>query len=149
VRLTPNDLHVDDGESLYHASELHDASCLELLFAAGVPDADRDYCIRRCLDFSNPNAALCRLSEIWRKPASPRLRAVQKSEHADHRDAGTPLGTAIYCAANFRNEHGQYAAVVQLLIDAGEKVTNDRLEFAVANDLDEIASVLKAHGASL
>jgi hypothetical protein len=39
--------------------------------------------------------------------------------------------------------------VVQLLIAAGEKATNDQLEFAVANDLDEIAAVLKAHGASL
>ena len=60
-----------------------------------------------------------------------------------HKYGGTPLRTAIYCAANFRNPHGQYAAVVQLLIDAGEKVTNDRLEFAVANNLDEIATVLK------
>ena len=66
-----------------------------------------------------------------------------------HKYGGTPLGTAIYCAANFRNEHGQYAAMVQLLLDAGDKATNDRLEFAVANDLDEIATVLKAHGASL
>jgi hypothetical protein len=66
-----------------------------------------------------------------------------------HKYGGTPAGTAIYCAANFRNPYGQYAAVVQLLIEAGEKVTNDRLEFAVANDLDEIATVLKAHGALL
>jgi hypothetical protein len=39
--------------------------------------------------------------------------------------------------------------IVRLLLDAGEKVTNDRLEFAVANDLDDIATVLKAHGALL
>ena len=54
-----------------------------------------------------------------------------------------------HCAANFRNPYGQYAAVVQLLIEAGEKVTNDRPEFAVANDLDVIATVLKTHGALL
>jgi ankyrin repeat protein len=66
-----------------------------------------------------------------------------------HKYGGTPAVTAIYCAANFRNPHGQYAAVVKLLIDAGEKIPNDRLEFAVANDLDEIATVLKAHGALL
>jgi len=294
--------HVDDGESVYHASELHDTSCLELLFAAGVPDAVRDYCIRRCLDSVNPNAAL---SVYLKNGASPhhldyalfrnrnisivemlvehgadlnkttdgfwllerireltpvqiaeragaaeatayllakgavdartprdlligacaradeeamrrilrenpgvaqtltardhgniaalarqgRLKSVQLmldagfdiDARADDLDAtalhyaatngdaamaklllargarfdlrqkygGTPLRTAIYCAANFRNVHGQYATVVQLLIDAGDKATNDRLEFAIANDLDEIATVLKAHGASL
>jgi ankyrin repeat protein len=52
-----------------------------------------------------------------------------------HKYGGTPAVTAIYCAANFRNPHGQYAAVVKLLLDAGEKIPNDRLEFAVANDL--------------
>jgi ankyrin repeat protein len=66
-----------------------------------------------------------------------------------HKYGGTPARTAIYCAANFHNPHGQYAAFVQLLIETGEKVTNDRLEFAVANDLDEIATVLKAHGTLL
>jgi ankyrin repeat protein len=293
---------VDDGESLYHASELHDTSCLELLFAAGVPDADREYCIRRCLDSANPNAALRvylkygasphhldyalfrnrgmqiietlvehgadlnkTTDDFWLLERIRELTPVQIAERAgaieavayllakgaidnrtprdlligacaradedatrrilreypgvvqtltvrDHSNiatlarqgslasvrlmldagfdidaraddldatalhyaatqgdvpmaklllsrgarfdlqqkyGGTPLRTAIYCAANFRNEHGQYAAVVQLLIDAGEKATNDRLEFAVANHLDEIATVLKAHGASL
>jgi len=293
---------VDDGESLYHASELRDARCLELLFAAGVPDAARDYCIRRCLDSANPDAGLrvylkygasphhldyalfrnqtmqiiellvehgADLNKItddfWLLERIRELTPVQIAERAGaveavryllakgavdnrtprdlligacaradedatrtilrdhpgvaqtltvrdhgniaalardgrltsvrlmldagfdidaraddldatalhyaattgdasmaklllargarfdlkHKYGGTPLRTAIYCAANFRNEHGQYAAVVQLLIDAGEKVTNDRLEFAIANDLDEIATVLKAHGASL
>ena len=293
---------VDDGESLYHASELQDASCLELLFAAGVPDADRDYCIRRCLDSANPNVALLVYLKYGASPhhldyalfrnrsmqviemlvehgadlnktadaswllerirkltpvqiaeragaaeavtyliargavdnRTPRdlligacaradedttrkilrecpgvVQALTAQDHSNiatlarqgrlppvrlmldagfdidaraddldatalhyaatngdvamarlllargarfdlkHKYGGTPLGTAIYCAANFRNQQGQYAAVVQLLIDAGEKVTNDRLEFAIANDLDEIATVLKAHGASL
>jgi ankyrin repeat protein len=292
---------VDDGESLYHATELHDTSCLELLFAAGVPDGSRDYCIRRCLDSANANAlrvylkygasphhldyALFRnrsmqiiemlvehgadlnkpTDDFWLLERIRELTPVQIAERAGaaeavsyllakgavdnrtprdlligacaradeeatrrilreysgvvetlterdhgniaalarqgrltsvrlmldtgfdidsraddleatalhyaasngdvamaelllsrgarfdlkHKYGGTPLATAIYCAANFRNEHGEYAAVVQLLIDAGEKVTNDRLEFAVANDLDEIATVLKAHGASL
>jgi hypothetical protein len=45
--------------------------------------------------------------------------------------------------------HGQYAAVVQLLAEAGEEVTDDWLQFAVANDLDDIAAVLKSQGASL
>jgi ankyrin repeat protein len=292
---------VDDGESLYHASELHDADCLELLFAAGVPDADREYCIRRCLDSENPNAlrvylkygasphhldyALFRnrsmqtiemlvehgadlnepTDDFWLLERIRELTPVQIAERAgaaeavqyllangavdnrtprdlligacaradedatgrilreypgvvktltvrdhsniatlarqgrltsvrlmldagfdidaraDDLDAtalhyaatngdvsmaklllsrgarfdlkhtyeGTPLDTAIYCAASFRNDHGHYAAVVQLLVDAGEKATNDQLEFAVANDLDEIANVLKTHGASL
>ena len=293
---------VDDGESLYHASELRDASCLELLFAAGVPDADREYCIRRCLDSANPNVtlpvylkygasphhldyALFRnlsmpiiamlvehgadvnktTDDFWLLERIRQLTPVQIAERAgateavaylfakgavdnrtprdlligacaradedatrrivraypgvvqaltarDHSNiatlarqgrltsvrlmldagfdidaraddldatalhyaatngdvamaklllsrgarfdvkqkyGGTPLLTAIHCAANFRIEHGQYAAVVQLLIDAGETVTNDRLKFAIANDLDEIATVLKAHGASL
>ena len=78
---------VDDGESLYHASELHDASCLELLFAAGVPDADREYCIRRCLDSANPNATLPVYLKYGASRITLRLCAVQKSEHANHRDA--------------------------------------------------------------
>jgi ankyrin repeat protein len=45
-----------DGESVYHASELPDTACLELLFARGVPAADRDFCIRRALDGENPAA---------------------------------------------------------------------------------------------
>jgi ankyrin repeat protein len=293
---------VDDGESLYHASELRDVSCLELLFAAGVPDSDREYCIRRCLDSADPNPALAvylkygasphhldyalfrnrslqtiemlvehgadlnRLTDdFWLLERIRELTPVQVAERAgtveavayllgkgavdnrtprdlligacaraeedgvrsilreypdvvktltvrDHSNiatlarqgrltsvglmldagfdidaraddlkatalhyaatngdvamarlllsrgarfdlkhtyGGTPLRTAIYCAANFRNQNGQYAAVVQLLIEAGETVTNERLEFAVANDLDEIATVLKAHGAVL
>ena len=292
----------DDGETLYHASELHDASCLELLFAAGVSDVSRDYCICRCLDSENAKAALPvylkygasphhldhalfrnqsmqiiemlvergadinkPTGDFWLLERIRELTPVQIAERAGaaetvsyllakgavdsrtsrdlligacaradeeatrrilreypgvvqtltvrdhsniatlaregrlasvrlmldagfdiearaddidgtalhyaatngnvpmaklllsrgarfdlrHKYGGTPLGTAIYCAANFRNEHGQYAAMVQLLLDAGDKATNDRLEFAVANDLDEIATVLKAHGASL
>jgi Ankyrin repeats (3 copies) len=42
----------NDGESLYHASELKDTRCLELLFEAGVDKESQEYCIRRALDES-------------------------------------------------------------------------------------------------
>src|SRR5262249_485808 len=48
--------NTDDGESLYHASELQDVRCLELLFAAGVPKGAQEYCIRRALGAENPAA---------------------------------------------------------------------------------------------
>jgi ankyrin repeat protein len=46
----------DDGESLYHSSELADTTCLELVLAAGVPDQHREFCIVRALDEENPAA---------------------------------------------------------------------------------------------
>lgn len=65
-----------------------------------------------------------------------------------HKYGGTPLGTAVYCAA-FRNETGHYAEGVRLLVEAGDKATDDDLGFALEHDLDDIADVLKRHGASL
>jgi hypothetical protein len=47
------------------------------------------------------------------------------------------------------DEDGCYAEAVQLLVEAGGNAPDDFLKFAVENDLDEIADVLKAHGASL
>jgi hypothetical protein len=46
----------DDGESLYHSSELADTTCLELILAAGIPDEHREQCIVRALDAENPAA---------------------------------------------------------------------------------------------
>jgi ankyrin repeat protein len=46
----------DDGESLYHSSELADTTCLELILAAGIPDQHREQCIVRALDEENPAA---------------------------------------------------------------------------------------------
>lgn len=291
----------DDGESLYHSSELADASCLELLFAAGVPERDREFCIRRALDFdhakaiavylrngTNPNhldwalfrhrslpiiellvehgADLNRPSEgYWllerihglapvqvaeragaveavtyllaqgaadnRTPQDRLIGACARAdedaarrilrEHPDvartlterdqsniatcaregrlksvqlmlevgfdiearaddlnatalqyaatngdaamvrlllanharrdtkHKYGGAPLDTAVYCAASFPNKTGQYAEAVRLLIEAGDKATEEDLRFAIENDLDDIADVLKVHGASL
>jgi ankyrin repeat protein len=45
---------VSDGESLYHASELRDLRCLELLLAHGPEDRDREWCIVRMIDHDNP-----------------------------------------------------------------------------------------------
>lgn len=44
---------VSDGESLYHACELKDLSCLQLLLAHGPEYQDREYCIRRMIDHEN------------------------------------------------------------------------------------------------
>jgi ankyrin repeat protein len=294
----------DDGESLYHASELKDTRCLELLFEAGVDRESREYCIRRALDDENPKAVeiylkhdtnpnhldwalfrersfeivqllvnygadvnrpspadhwllvrrvkgltpiqiaerngdsravryflergavdnrttvdlligACartdrdRAEEIRRNhpeiaatlteqdhrnlPAfarSGRLQSVEimldagfdietrtddldatallyASTNGDvpmielllrrgartdvtHKYGGNPLGTAIYCAAAyFRNANGDYPGAVERLIDAGLPVTEEHLEFALEHELDEIADVLKSHGATI
>jgi ankyrin repeat protein len=62
---------------------------------------------------------------------------------------GTPLRTAIYCAVHFPRPNGRYAHTVRMLAQAGDKVTDDRLRFAIDNGLSDIADVLKSHGASL
>lgn len=293
--------NTDDGESLYHASELRDTECLELLFAAGVPETDRDYCIGRALDFDNPSlitvylrnganpdrldyalfrnrsqriiellvehgadlnrpcednwlvkriqgltpiqiaergGAVEAVSYLLAKGATDNrtpkdrligacaradeetargilreypdvIRTLNERDHGNiaalaregrvqsvhlmldagfdiearaddldatalhyaatngdvpmlrlllargarldvkHKYGGTPLGTTVYCAKNFRNADGRYAEAVQLLVEAGGKAPDDFLKFAVDNDLDEIADVLRAHGASL
>lgn len=41
-------------ESLYHAAEFPDPTCVELLLAAGPHPIRASYCIRRALDFDNP-----------------------------------------------------------------------------------------------
>ncbi|MGH3612953.1 MAG: hypothetical protein ACRDRK_10240 [Pseudonocardia sp.] len=41
-------------ESLYHAAEFPDPTCVELLLAAGPHPIRVSYCIRRALDFDNP-----------------------------------------------------------------------------------------------
>jgi ankyrin repeat protein len=64
-----------------------------------------------------------------------------------HKYGGNPLGTAIYCAAYFANPNGDYSRAVQRLIEAGLPATEQHLGFAVEHDLDEIADVLKSHGA--
>ncbi len=66
-----------------------------------------------------------------------------------HKYGGSPLGTAVYCAANFANPRGAYPDAVQRLIDAGENVEEEHLRLALARDLDEIAAVLKSHGAAI
>lgn len=65
---------------------------------------------------------------------------------ATHKHGGNALGTAIYCAANFRDPGGDYAAVVDLLLNAGVKQREDQLTFALDHGLDDVAEVLIAHG---
>jgi ankyrin repeat protein len=65
---------------------------------------------------------------------------------ATHKHGGDALGTAIYCAANFRNPAGDYAGVVALLLDAGIEQREDQLPFALDHGLEDVAEVLIAHG---
>jgi ankyrin repeat protein len=65
---------------------------------------------------------------------------------ATHTYGGNALGTCIYCAANFRSPGGDYAAVVDLLLNAGIKQREDQLPFALDHGLGDIAEVLIAHG---
>ena len=293
--------NTDDGESLYHASELTDTACLELLFTVGVPEKDREFCIRRALDQGNRkaieiylkngtdpnhldwalfrqhpleivqllidyganvnapcesywllerireltpiqiaerNGNLATVDYLLAKGANdnrtPRdkligacarvdegavrdllvahrdvIRTMNDRDHgylaafaragkmgavrlmldagfdiearADDLDAtallyaagtghvamirlliareaklevkhkydGTPLDTCVHCAAHFRSPLGDYAESARCLIEAGDTVTDAQLEFAIEYELDDIAEVLKAHGATL
>jgi len=66
-----------------------------------------------------------------------------------HKYGGTPLGTAIYSAAYFMSPLGDYPRAVECLINAGAPIRDEHLAFATEHDLDEIAEVLKSHGAAL
>jgi ankyrin repeat protein len=66
-----------------------------------------------------------------------------------HKYGGNPLGTAMYCAAYLPNSNGDYPRAVARMIEAGLPVTQQHLEFAVEHELDEIADVLKLHGAEM
>jgi ankyrin repeat protein len=66
-----------------------------------------------------------------------------------HKYGSMPLGTAIYCAAHFRNPQGRYAEVVGMLLDGGAETEPSSLAFAVENELDDIANVLKMRGLAL
>lgn len=65
---------------------------------------------------------------------------------ACHKHGGNALGTAIYCAANFRNPGGDYAGAVDLVMDAGLRQTAEMLPFALDHGLDDVAEALIAHG---
>jgi len=65
---------------------------------------------------------------------------------ATHSYGGNALGTALWCAANFRNPVGNYAGVVELLLRAGMKQRDDELPFALDHGLEDVAAVLIAHG---
>jgi ankyrin repeat protein len=66
-----------------------------------------------------------------------------------HKYNGNPLGTAIYCAAYFRDPSGDYAGCVRCFIEAGIEIESSSLEFAIEHELDDIAEVLKSHGATV
>ena len=65
---------------------------------------------------------------------------------ATHSYGGDALGSAIYCAVHFRNLAGDYAGVVDLLLNAGVKQREDQLPFALDHGLEDVAEVLIAHG---
>jgi hypothetical protein len=52
--LLENGARVSDGESLYHACELEDLSCLALLLDYNPDERDREYCVGRMIDHDNP-----------------------------------------------------------------------------------------------
>jgi len=66
-----------------------------------------------------------------------------------HKYEGTPLGTVLYSAAYFRNPRGDYAASARCLIEAGAKIEDQSLAFAIEHELDDIAEVLKSYGATV
>src|SRR5262249_43353260 len=66
-----------------------------------------------------------------------------------HKYRGTPPRTPPDAPAHLPPGGGDYTQPATLLLQAGEEATSDRLAFAIQNDLDVIAEVLKAHGATL
>lgn len=66
-----------------------------------------------------------------------------------HKYGGTPVRSAVYCAAHFNSGRTTYAQTIRRLLEAGDVIGDNSLELAIEHHLDDIVDVLKAHGASL
>jgi ankyrin repeat protein len=121
-------------ESLYHASEFQDVTCLRMLLEAGPHPLRISYCLARALDFDNAPAALLYL------------------DHGADPDFRIPW---------FRNRthfhravmYGRAPAVIERMIQRGGDVnaTDDRgdsvYQFAVRFGHPALAILLEHHGA--
>ena len=122
------------GESIYHAAEFADTTCLRLLLSHGARKSAIDYCLGRAIDFENPSAAMAFLEH----GADPNL-AIEWFGHRTH------FQKAI--------EQGRPSAVVEAMIDAGadlEKPDAEGLtpyQYAVRFGQPELAGLLARRGA--
>lgn len=150
-----------DGESLYHASELHDLRCLKLLLEHRPDDADREYCIARMID--QDNAAGLRLylehgtnpnhlcAALFRERSVDCLRTlvefgadvheVCKEDWLRKRVAGlTPIQIA---------ERSGYDAAIELLLAAGARDNREPRDLLIGAcaraDRAAAARVVSAH----
>ncbi len=96
----PNDGQPESGgpETVYHTAEFADLRCMKLLFAHGVSQPARNYCLYRQLDFEHPEGTLLFL----KNGANPNGKA-------------GPLGTALHHAIR----RGRSERVIRHLLEHG------------------------------
>ncbi len=116
------------GEALYHASELADPACAELLIAAGTDPHVVEHCLGRALDFDNPEM----VEMFCRHGVDPRPQDLHKAVWCRRgaRTVANLIGAGV--PLDVRDRHGLTALelarrwgdgdVVALLADAGAEV---------------------------
>lgn len=122
----------DDGETLYHVSELADRTCLALVLRHSRKPANVSYCLRRKLDFEDVEGARLFL------------------DHGADPNVPGRGGTALHHAI----DRGRSVAVIGLLLERGadpEAVDGAGISaYALARRLGrtDLADLMLAHGAS-
>jgi hypothetical protein len=125
----------EDNESLYHATEFPDPSCLRLLLERGSPPADQVfYCLGRATDFEYP----AHVALYLKAGANPNFRIKWDGLR-------TQLHKAVYLSRS--------AEIVGLLIDGGGDVNAadeqgiSILRSALLNGNAEVVNLLRSRGA--
>ncbi|MCG8314168.1 MAG: ankyrin repeat domain-containing protein [Pseudomonadales bacterium] len=77
------------------------------------------------------------------------LLAYKPNLHAKNSYGGDPLDTSIYCARYFPRPDANYPETAELLLEAGAKIEDGYLRFALEHNLDDVAEVLMRYGASI
>jgi ankyrin repeat protein len=122
------------GETLYHVAEFEDTECLRLVLECGPRPVGVQYCFGRALDHDNPDAARLYLEH----GADPNY---QREENVQ-----SPFQKAI--------QSGRTIETIRLMIDHGADINAkdpDGLSpyrTAVRHGLNEVAELLREHGAS-
>ena len=120
------------GETVYHTAEFRDLACMKLLFAYGVSQPAKDYCLCRQLDFENPEGTRLFLEN----GANPNVM------HG-------PLGTTLHHAILRDRSREVISLILEYGADVNAADSKGMTPYRMASRFGrtEVASLLAEHGA--